>query len=125
MIQEFMALEASGGLVLLGVTVLSLLLANSPVSEFYFSALHFYIGPLSVHHWINDGLMAIFFLLVGLEIKHEVTQGELATAQQRLLPSLGALAGMVVPALVFLFFTRYQHELWIGWAFRSATDIAF
>ena len=125
MIQEFMALEASGGLVLLGVTVLSLLLANSPVSEFYFSALHFYIGPLSVHHWINDGLMAIFFLLVGLEIKHEVTQGELATAQQRLLPSLGALAGMVVPALVFLFFTREQPELWRGWAIPSATDIAF
>lgn len=125
MLAEFMALEASGGLVLLGVTVLSLILANSPASEAYFSGLHFYLGPLSIHHWINDGLMAIFFLLVGLEIKHEVTQGALATAQQRLLPSLGAFAGMVFPALVYLLLTKDHPELWRGWAIPSATDIAF
>lgn len=125
MLQEFMALEASGGLFLLGVTALSLILANSAASDFYFSGLHFYLGPLSVHHWINDGLMAIFFLLVGLEIKHEVTQGELATPQQRLLPSMGALAGMVTPALVYLILTREHPDLWKGWAIPAATDIAF
>lgn len=125
MLKEFMALEAAGGLVLLGVTVLSLLAANSSLAPWYFSLLEYHIGPMSLHHWINDGLMAVFFLLVGLEIKHEVTQGELATPQQRLLPCVGAAAGMAIPALVYLLMTRENSELWKGWAIPSATDIAF
>lgn len=125
MLGEFIGYEAIGGLVLLAATVLALLVANSGLGPAYFQALHLHYGPLSVLHWINDGLMTLFFLLVGLEIKHEMYQGELATRKQRLLPLAGAVGGMLLPAAVYLGFTRHDQVLSRGWAIPAATDIAF
>ena len=105
--------------------VLALLVANSPISETYFEALQAKAGPLSVQLWINDGLMAVFFLLVGLEIKREVLDGELASWPQRILPGLCALGGMLVPALVYIAFNRHDPAAMRGWAVPTATDIAF
>ena len=117
--------EAAGGLVLMAVAALALIVANSPFSEIYFESLHAKAGPLSVQHWINDGLMAVFFLLVGLEIKREVLDGELASWPQRILPGICALGGMVVPALVYFAFNKGDSAAMRGWAVPTATDIAF
>lgn len=122
---DFMSGSATGGLVLMGTAVLAIVMANSPLAPEYFAALHANIGPLSVLHWVNDGLMAIFFLLVGLEIKREFIDGELATNRLRVLPGLAALGGMVVPALLYLVVNRNDAESLRGWAIPSATDIAF
>ncbi len=124
-IRDFMDGEAAGGLVLMAFAVLALLVANSPISETYFEALQAKAGPLSVQLWINDGLMAVFFLLVGLEIKREVLDGELASSPQRILPGLCALGGMLVPALVYIAFNRHDPAAMRGWAVPTATDIAF
>ena len=124
-IRDFMDGEAAGGLVLMAFAVLALLVANSPISETYFEALQAKAGPLSVQLWINDGLMAVFFLLVGLEIKREVLDGELASWPQRILPGLCALGGMLVPALVYIAFNRHDPAAMRGWAVPTATDIAF
>ncbi len=124
-IREFLDSEAAGGLVLMGVAALALIIANSPMADGYFHALHIYVGGLSVLHWINDGLMAVFFLLVGLEIKREFQGGELASWSQRALPAFAALGGMVVPALVYVWFNRHTPATLAGWAIPSATDIAF
>jgi Na+:H+ antiporter, NhaA family len=124
-IRQFIDNEAAGGIVLMAVALLSLIIANSPLANAYFDTLHIYIGPLSVLHWINDGLMALFFLLVGLEIKREFQGGELATWSQRALPAIAALGGMVVPALFYVWFNRASPATLAGWAIPSATDIAF
>ena len=100
------------------------MVANSPLADAYFHALHAYVGPLSVAHWINDALMALFFLMVGLEIKREMVDGHLSSWPRRILPGVAAAAGMAVPALVYLFFTAGT-EATHGWAIPSATDIAF
>ncbi len=125
MLREFMAFEAAGGLTLLGAALAGMLVANSAAAPFYFQALEAHLGPLSVLHWVNDGMMAIFFLLVGLEIKYELLRGELSTPAQRVLPGLGALAGMATPALVFMLFNHGDPLLSRGWAIPAATDIAF
>lgn len=104
--------------------LLALIVANSPASTSYFTALHTYIGPLSVQHWINDALMVIFFLVVGLEIKREMVDGHLSSWPRRILPGVAAAAGMAVPALFYLGFTGGT-EATHGWAIPSATDIAF
>ncbi|CAM5776438.1 Na(+)/H(+) antiporter NhaA [Labrys miyagiensis] len=109
----------------MAVAALALIVANSPVGEGYFHILHLYIGPLSLLHWINDGLMAFFFLLVGLEIKREVLDGQLATWPRRALPGIGALGGMVVPAAIFIIVNWGHADTLKGWAIPSATDIAF
>lgn len=106
-------------------TLLALLVANSPLAPTYFEALGTALGPFSLLLWINDGLMALFFLLVGLEIKREMKQGELATPQQRALPLVGAVGGMLVPALVYLLCAGGDPLLRRGWAIPAATDIAF
>jgi Na+:H+ antiporter, NhaA family len=124
-IREFLDSEAAGGLVLMGVAALALIIANSPLAERYFHALHVDLGGLSLLHWINDGLMAVFFLLVGLEIKREFQGGELASWSQRALPAIAALGGMAVPALVYVWLNRATPETLAGWAIPSATDIAF
>jgi Na+:H+ antiporter, NhaA family len=124
-IREFLDNEAAGGIVLMVVALAALVIANSPLAQFYFESLHVYIGPLSVLHWINDGLMAVFFLLVGLEIKREFQGGELATWSQRALPALAAVGGMVVPAAIYVYFNSTTPETLAGWAIPSATDIAF
>ena len=93
--------EAGGGLVLMASAALALAVANSPLKDAYFAALKAYLGPLSVLHWINDALMAVFFLLVGLEIKREVLDGRLRTWPDRVLPGLAAIGSMAAPAIVY------------------------
>ena len=129
----FFQLEAASGLVLLIAAIIALVISNSIVSELYFSTLeqYLFIGinnfglKLSVHHWINDLLMAIFFFFVTLEIKREFIQGELSNLKKALLPIIGAVGGMVIPALVYVFINFGNAETLNGWAIPSATDIAF
>lgn len=123
MVEKFFKSEAASGILLLGVTVLALIVANSPVSAVYFDTLHATVAGLSIHHWINDGLMALFFLLVGLEIRHELGHGALSTWAGRALPGLAALGGMAVPAVIYAAF-NWGGALH-GWAIPTATDIAF
>ena len=129
----FFKLEAASGLVLLFSAVLALILSNSVYADYYFSTLekYLFIGfnnfglKLSVLHWINDALMAIFFFFVTLEIKREFLQGELSNIKQALLPIIAAVGGMVVPALVYVYINLGDAETLNGWAIPSATDIAF
>lgn len=123
--REFIESEASAGLILMAMAVIALAIANSPLSEDWFHLLHTKIGPLSFVHWVNDGLMAIFFLLVGLEIKRELLDGQLSTWDRRILPGVAAIAGMAGPALIFLFINRDIPSNHSGWAIPAATDIAF
>ena len=123
--REFLDSEASGGLVLMAAAALALIVANSPLAPIYFQALHAYLGPLSIGHWINDGLMAVFFLLVGLEIKREALDGQLSTWPRRVLPGLAAAGGMAVPALIYVAFNAGSAGTIRGWAIPTATDIAF
>jgi Na+:H+ antiporter, NhaA family len=125
MLREFLRSEASGGLLLMGAAALALLIANSPLAPDYFDILNRKIGPLSLLHWINDALMALFFFLVGLEIKREFVDGHLSTWADRRLPIIAAAAGMAVPALVYLAVTNDNLALAPGWAIPAATDIAF
>ena len=104
---------------------LALLVANSAVAPAYFALLAAHLGPLSVLHWVNDGLMALFFLLVGLELKREVRDGRLRTWPDRVLPGVAALGGMLAPALIYVFINRASPETLRGWAIPTATDIAF
>src|SRR5205807_9235816 len=115
----------SAGLVLMVAAILALLLANSPLGAEYEKILHAHIGPLSLGHWINDGLMAGFFLLVGLEIKREMLDGQLSTWPRRILPGIAAAGGMAVPALTYLAVSAGDATALRGWAIPSATDIAF
>ncbi|RWP03278.1 Na+/H+ antiporter NhaA [Mesorhizobium sp.] len=123
--REFLDSEAAGGIILMVAAALALIVANSPLAETYFSALHAYLGPLSVSHWVNDGLMAVFFLLVGLEIKREMLDGQLSTWPRRVLPGIAAAGGMLVPALVYVAVNRNNAAALSGWAIPTATDIAF
>lgn len=123
-IRKFLDNGSAGGLLLMASAALALVVANSPLAEGYFHALHVYIGPLSLQHWINDALMAVFFLMVGLEIKREMVDGHLSSWPRRILPGVAAAAGMAVPALVYLSFTAGTGATH-GWAIPSATDIAF
>ena len=124
-LREFLKSEAAGGILLMAAAVLAMLVANSAWAPDYFYWLHAKAGPLSVQHWINDALMAVFFLLVGLEIKREFVDGHLANWADRRLPIIAAAAGMIVPALVYLVVTRGDPALARGWAIPAATDIAF
>ena len=129
----FFQLEAASGLVLLIAAIIALVISNSNLSELYFSTLeqYLFIGvnnfglKLSVHHWINDLLMAVFFFFVTLEIKREFIQGELSNLKKALLPIIGAVGGMVIPALVYVSINLGNSETLNGWAIPSATDIAF
>jgi len=104
---------------------LALLVANSPWATAYFDALHLEVAGLTIQHWINDALMALFFLLVGLEIKREFLDGELSTWSRRALPGIAAAGGMAVPALIYVGFNVASPETLRGWAIPAATDIAF
>lgn len=114
-----------GSLTLILTAAAALAIANSPWADAYFAFLHVPVLGLDVLHWVNDGLMALFFLLVGLEIKREVKGGELGDWSRRVLPGVAAAGGMAVPALVYLLVCRDQPELLRGWAAPTATDIAF
>jgi NhaA family Na+:H+ antiporter len=124
-LRDFLRSESAGGVLLMVAAAAALVVANSPLAIGYFHALHAYLGPLSVEHWVNDGLMAVFFLLVGLEIKREVVDGELSSWPRRALPGFAALGGMIAPALVYLLVARDAPEVRAGWAIPAATDIAF
>lgn len=125
LMRRFFDSEASGGMILMGVTVVALVVANSPAAGLYFGVLKTYVLGLSVLHWINDALMAVFFLLVGLEIKREFLDGQLSTWPRRVLPGIAAFGGMLVPALVYVAVTWSDPTLLRGWAIPAATDIAF
>lgn len=129
-IANFLKLESAGGIVLMGATALALILENSPLKSAYHLAIDSswtFAGLTipSLHWWINDALMVIFFLLVGLEIKRELKRGELSTVQQALLPAVGAIGGMAVPALIYILCNYENPEALRGWAIPAATDIAF
>ncbi|WP_200960718.1 Na+/H+ antiporter NhaA [Rhizobium sp. Root708] len=124
-LRQFLDSEASGGLILMAVAALAIVVANSPVADVYFHALHVYLGPLSVQHWINDALMSVFFLLVGLEIKREMLDGQLSSWSRRILPGAAAAGGMALPALIYIGFNLSDPSTLRGWAIPTATDIAF
>src|SRR5512144_1414731 len=124
-IRVFLSHEAAGGIVLMAAALLAVVVANSPASSAYFGVLKTYVLGLSVLHWINDGLMAVFFLLVGLEIKREMIDGELSTWSRRALPGIAAVGGMIVPALIYVHFNWENGQTLRGWAIPAATDIAF
>ena len=129
----FFKLEAASGLILLMAAIAALLISNSNFSEYYFNSLKHYLFvginnfglKLSVIHWINDALMAIFFFFVTLEIKREFIEGELSNMKQALLPIIAAVGGMLIPALFYIFVNFGDSETLNGWAIPSATDIAF
>ncbi len=132
-IKAFFELEAAGGIVLALAAVLAMIVANSPLHDLYHAFIHapvsVQIGQFSIdkdaHHWINDGLMAIFFFLVGLELKRETLIGELSDIKQIILPALCAIGGMIAPALAYTAFNHHDPNLMKGWAIPTATDIAF
>ena len=136
---EFFRLEAAGGIMLVLASALALIVANTGLYPFYdyiFHGMQFRVGfsdfegfnfeiRKDLLHWINDGLMAVFFLLVGLEIKREMVVGELSSRSKAVLPILAAVGGMVLPAAIYLFINRASPETMAGWAIPCATDIAF
>jgi len=132
-LEDFIKKESSAGLLLIFVTVLALLLQNSGLSGIYNAFLHTPVeirfGVLHIDKplflWINDGLMAVFFLLIGLEVKREILEGNLSSLSQIALPGFAAVGGMVVPALFYLAFTQGDELATRGWAIPTATDIAF
>ena len=131
--RDFLRLESAGGLLLVIAAVIALLLANSPLADLYNQVLNLKFTvtieefgvskPLLL--WINDGLMAVFFLLVGLELKREVVDGQMSSPDQIALPAMAALGGLLVPALIFYVINRGNPEGLNGWAIPTATDIAF
>ncbi len=129
----FFQLEAASGLILLIAAIIALIVSNSNLSDLYFQSLekYLFIGinsfglKLTIHHWINDALMAIFFFFVTLEIKREFIQGELSNFKKALLPIIAAVGGMVVPAFFYIMINLGNSETLNGWAIPSATDIAF
>lgn len=133
MMREFLSLEASGGVLLFCAAVVALIIDNTQWQVAYHNLLSMRFG-FHIDHWhlskpllmwINDGLMAIFFLLVGLELKREMLHGELSSVQRAALPAIAAIGGMVVPALIYVFFNAGHHTALRGWAIPTATDIAF
>ena len=129
----FFKLEAASGLLLLVAAIVALILSNTNLNAYYFAILnsHILIGTknfgldLSVIHWINDALMAIFFFIVTLEIKREFIHGELSKPKQALLPIIGAVGGMSIPALIYIIINFETGFTLKGWAIPTATDIAF
>jgi len=127
-ILAFIRSGSAGGTMLMLSGVVALIWTNSPRQPYYEALLHFVPvvwAGLDVHLWINDGLMAVFFLLVGLELRREITAGELASARRLAAPALGALGGMILPALIFVAFNYRDPAALHGWAVPVATDIAF
>jgi NhaA family Na+:H+ antiporter len=133
MIEEFIQKESTSGILLIFTTILALVLSNTFMSPLYESFLHIpveiRIGSLhldkSLYHWVNDGLMAIFFLLIGLEVKREILEGHLSSLSKITLPGFAAVGGMVVPAGIYLIFNQNNPIALNGWAIPTATDIAF
>ncbi|EIC86547.1 Na+/H+ antiporter NhaA [Serratia sp. M24T3] len=133
LIRQFLRMEASGGIVLIVAAVIALIMANTSLSGIYLDFLNspvaLSIGQFGLNKplllWINDGLMAIFFLMVGLEVKRELLEGALSSREQALFPAIAALGGMLVPVLFYLCFNGGDEVARQGWAIPAATDIAF
>jgi NhaA family Na+:H+ antiporter len=132
-LREFLSSEAAGGIILILSAAIAMIIANTPLYDLYHHVLHDIqgpvltakLGPMTPHLWINDGLMVIFFLYVGLEIKRELVDGRLSTWDKRRLPVIAAAAGMAMPAILYLVETGFDPALINGWAIPAATDIAF
>jgi len=132
-VRDFMRLESAGGILLLAAAIIAMLVANSPLASLYSELLDttvaVQVGALSIDKplllWVNDGLMAVFFFLVGLEIKREIMEGELSSFSQVVLPGMGALGGMAVPAAIYTWINWGDPVALDGWAIPVATDIAF
>jgi Na+:H+ antiporter, NhaA family len=124
-LRRFLTSEAAGGVVLMASAALALIIVHTPLAAAYTRTLDTVVFGLSVLHWINDGLMAVFFLLVGLEIKRELVVGQLSDWSSRALPGFAALGGMLAPALIYLALNSGSPETLRGWAIPAATDIAF
>ncbi|PJC69709.1 MAG: Na(+)/H(+) antiporter NhaA, partial [Zetaproteobacteria bacterium CG_4_8_14_3_um_filter_59_5] len=132
-IKAFLKLESAGGILLIFAAFLAVALANSPLSAYYDLLLdtpvELRIGALQIDKplllWVNDGLMAMFFFVVGLELKREMLEGELASVRAIALPAFAALGGMLVPALIYVLFNGHDPVVLEGWAIPTATDIAF
>ena len=132
-IEKFLKQESSGGILLVGAALLAILLANSPLHSYYAllidTPVAVRVGALEIAKplllWVNDGLMAVFFLLVGLELKREYLEGELSDSRNIVLPGLGAIGGMAVPAMIYAVMNRGDPVALHGWAIPTATDIAF
>jgi NhaA family Na+:H+ antiporter len=132
-IRNFLKMESTSGILLMGAAVLAMLAANSPAAGLYAyfldTPVEVRIGALQIAKplflWVNDGLMAVFFFLVGLELKREILEGELSRPANVLLPALGAVGGIVVPVAIFVWFNRGDAQAMHGWAIPAATDIAF
>ena len=130
---SFLRLESAGGLLLMGATVLAMIVANSPLARAYDAFINLPLqigaGPLQIAKplllWINDGLMAVFFLLVGLELKRELLEGHLSSRQEAILPAVAAIGGMAMPAAIYAWLNWDDPAALKGWAIPSATDIAF
>ncbi|MCR9298520.1 Na+/H+ antiporter NhaA [Vibrio fluvialis] len=125
MIRDFFKLESAGGILLVIAAAIAMTIANSPLNEIYQGALHSYVFGMSVSHWINDGLMAVFFLLIGLEVKRELLEGALKSRETAIFPAIAAVGGMLAPALIYVLFNSGDAEAIQGWAIPAATDIAF
>ncbi|GEA59922.1 Na(+)/H(+) antiporter NhaA [Vibrio comitans NBRC 102076] len=125
MLKDFFKMESAGGIILVIAAALAMVVANSPLNEAYQGALHSYVLGMSVEHWVNDGLMALFFLLIGLEVKRELLEGALKSRETAIFPAIAAVGGMVAPALVYVLFNMGNADALAGWAIPAATDIAF
>lgn len=133
LVSSFIKKETSAGLILIFITILALVFRNSPLSQFYYDFLHitvnFSVNDFQIQKplylWINDGLMALFFLVIGLEVKRELLIGHLSSWQKVSLPTFAAIGGMAIPALIYLLFNYDNPESINGWAIPTATDIAF
>jgi NhaA family Na+:H+ antiporter len=124
-IKDFFKMESAGGILLVIAAAIAMVIANSPLYGTYDAVLHSYVAGMSVSHWINDGLMAVFFLLIGLEVKRELMEGALKTRETAIFPAIAAVGGMIAPALVYVLFNMGDAAALNGWAIPAATDIAF
>ncbi|GHZ92389.1 sodium:proton antiporter [Vibrio cholerae] len=125
MIRDFFKMESAGGILLVIAAAIAMVIANSAMGEGYKAFLHTYVFGMSVSHWINDGLMAVFFLLIGLEVKRELLEGALKSRETAIFPAIAAVGGMLAPALIYVAFNFNDPAAIQGWAIPAATDIAF
>ncbi|EGA64433.1 Na+/H+ antiporter NhaA [Vibrio brasiliensis] len=125
MIRDFFKMESAGGILLVIAAAIAMTIANTSLNDAYQGFLHTYVFGMSVSHWINDGLMAVFFLLIGLEVKRELLEGALKSKETAIFPAIAAVGGMLAPALVYIMFNYGDAQAIQGWAIPAATDIAF
>ncbi|MEZ8193914.1 MULTISPECIES: Na+/H+ antiporter NhaA [Vibrio] len=124
-IRDFFKMESAGGILLVIAAAIAMMIANTSFNGVYQEFLHTYVFGMSISHWINDGLMAIFFFLIGLEVKRELLEGALKSKETAIFPAIAAVGGMLAPALIYVLFNSGDPQAMQGWAIPAATDIAF